>query len=88
MNTNSMSSYLFCSKKMMQLYCLLHEKHGEVEYLLIKDTKPFFSMYNAFNALLLRSSMMTELSSFYDDLAVNPLQLPKEMFSKNCIKKT
>jgi len=72
----------------MQLFCLLQEKHREVEDQLVIDARPLalFSVDDAM-ALSLQSSTLTELSSFYEDPAVNPLQLPKQMLLKNIVKK-
>jgi hypothetical protein len=83
-----MLAYLLFSQKMMQLFCLLQEKHRDVEDQLINDARPLalFSVDDA-KALSVQSSTSTESSSFYEDPAVNPLQLPKQMLSKNIVKK-
>jgi hypothetical protein len=69
---------------MMQLYSLLQEKHQDVEDQLINDARPLalFSVEKA-KEQSLKSSTCTQSSSFYEDPAVNPLQLPKQMLSKH-----
>ena len=66
---------------MMELYSLLQQTHQDVEQQLVNDARPLalFSVETAKQ----QSSMATESSSFYEDLAVNPLQLPKQMLSKH-----
>jgi hypothetical protein len=66
---------------MMELYSLLQQTHQDVEQQLVNDARPLalFSVETAKQ----QSSMATELSSFYEDPVVNPLQLPKQMLSKH-----
>ena len=66
---------------MMELYSLLQQTHQDVEQQLVNDARPLalFSVETAKQ----QSSMATESSSFYEDSAVNPLQLPKQMLSKH-----
>ena len=66
---------------MMELYSLLQQTHQDVEQQLVNDARPLalFSVETAKQQL----SMATESSSFYEDPAVNPLQLPKQMLSKH-----
>ena len=66
---------------MMELYSLLQQTHQDVEQQLFNDARPLalFSVETAKQ----QSSMATESSSFYEDPAVNPLKLPKQMLSKH-----
>ena len=65
---------------MMELYSLLQQTHQDVEQQLVNDARPLalFSVETAKQ----QSSMATELSSFYEDPAVNPL-LPKQLLLKH-----